>query len=315
MPVCETAYLVWQLRIVLGQASPTYTSARGPPPDLVVDIFFISVPPAISILFHYHLLIANVGIYDANETIKIDNAMVHTLRLKLELGLSNSYAGLRFRIDSMGGDHEKTWLEYLGEDSARVVRRPEEKQIGGPAYPPQNLATLSRTEIFAVVIPMEMPKETVARARTESRIDYLVISPDIQYYSNLLPFHQGSHGRIKDYAGLQRTSAVTLSGGSCVLFSFLLMLLEPIAERHCKGQSWLKDTGTEQHTPIVYFSFCRLFTAVIDTKDQGISTRADFEYGVTSAFRDEYLPQLPLTVLGYEHVDKANACLSSFPVI
>ncbi len=47
--------------------------------------------------------------------------MVHTLRLKLELGLSNSYAGLRFRIDSMGGDHEKTWLEYLGEDSARVV--------------------------------------------------------------------------------------------------------------------------------------------------------------------------------------------------
>ncbi len=32
---------------------------------------------------------------------------------------------------------------------------------------------------------MEMPKETVARARTESRIDYLVISPDIQ----VRPFH------------------------------------------------------------------------------------------------------------------------------
>ncbi|SJL18498.1 uncharacterized protein ARMOST_22089 [Armillaria ostoyae] len=87
--------------------------------------FFISVPPAFLILFYYHLLTTNIVIYDTDQPFKIG-------QLKLDLDLSNSYAGLHFRIDLMSGDNEKTRLEYLGRDSARMPAKvPSTRQLSG----------------------------------------------------------------------------------------------------------------------------------------------------------------------------------------
>ncbi|PBK59010.1 hypothetical protein ARMSODRAFT_983364 [Armillaria solidipes] len=98
----------------------------------------------------------NVVIYDTDKPIKIG-------QLKLDLDLSNSYAGLHFRIDLISGDNEKTRLEYLGRDPARM-------------HPSVALKSSRLCSYATSKSSVEMPKEN----SQSHRFGYLVNHPDIE---------------------------------------------------------------------------------------------------------------------------------------
>ncbi|KAK0430575.1 hypothetical protein EV421DRAFT_1743909 [Armillaria borealis] len=231
----------------------------------------------------------NVVIYHADQPIK-DNPWC-TQRLKLELDLSNSYTGLRFRIDLMNGDHEKTPLEYLGRDSAHLTR-----QLSG--RPPGLRISLShrrgdkRSAIFAAVFMRHLCEYSAPSARhgrlaltneqnlAEMLIEnshgsvHLASHPDIEF---VIPYLMGGPRVMQAYDAEARSSYQQDPFGPPLRFP-------QMAGRYCMGQ------GCGQHS--------------LGFSGSWISTRVGFEYDVTSGI-STLLRLLP-AALEHDHVGKAN---------